>query len=205
MYRSIGFSETIPAVLHLSRWRNPARAFNSRGVATHVSEPNKSTPWNTATYNFPAVLLSSPSLPNIFTICPHFSLAHYRFRYTSVQSFSVDDIMRPKYSNDGTAVSGIPFANKTLCVRSYVSATTNLYCFLSVLFRHISEVGCAQFSASCGTNMSHWGHWVGVNYHPPGLLCCPKVVGIKSVPGGFSVRTLTSSNPTQGIATGKVW
>ena len=31
--------------------------------------------------------------------------------------------------------------------------------FLYDLCQHIAEVGCSQLSASCGTNMTRWGHW----------------------------------------------
>ena len=41
---------------------------------------------------------------------------------------------------------------------AYVSSTTNLLRFLSVLRWKIYEFGCAQLRASCGTNMPHWGH-----------------------------------------------
>ena len=102
-------SGTMTAIHQTNRLWNPASDFNSRGVATHVYDPNKSITWTTATYNFSAILLSENSLPNIFTIHPQFSCARCRFHSTSIQSVRVDDKICPNYLNDGTAASGVPY------------------------------------------------------------------------------------------------
>ena len=43
----------------------------------------------------------------------------------------------------------------------------------------------------------------GVDYPPPGLLCCPKGVGEKSALGGLSVRILSIGIPPQGTSIGQ--
>ena len=148
----------MPVIHQTARWWKPLRAFSIWGVTTHISDPNKITACTTAIYNLPSFLLSAPYLPNIFTISPHFPCARHIFCFTSGHSSLVDDIRRPNFFNEGTTASGIPCANKTLPIHSSVSATTNLCRFLSDLFQHISEFGCARLIASCGTNMSYWGH-----------------------------------------------
>ena len=49
------------------------------------------------------------------------------------------------------------------------------------------------------------GTKVVVDYPPPGLICCPKVVSEKSVPGGLSVRKLSLIIPPQGTSIGQGW
>ena len=141
-----------------ARWWNPARAFSRWGFTTYVSDPNKSTACTTATYNLTAVLLSAPSIPNILTIFLHFPCSPRRFCSTAGQLLSVDDRMRPNYLNKVTAFNSVPYSENNLPVCSSVFATTYFCHFLSNPRRHISEVRCARLSASCGTNMSHWGH-----------------------------------------------
>ena len=66
--------------------------------------------------------------------------------------------MRSKCLKEGTIFSGIPYANKTLPIRSFVSATTNVHCLLYEPLRHIAQFRYNRLSTSCGTIMSHWGH-----------------------------------------------
>ena len=143
----------MPSIHRTVWWWNPARALFSQGVTSHVSDPPKSTACITVTQNLPAVLLYAPSPPRIFTMCPHFYHACRRLCSTSGQSLSEDKTMRPKYFNEGSDISGVQYSNETPSNRSSVSATTNLRCFISNPLQHIAEVGCAQLSAYCGTNM----------------------------------------------------
>ena len=79
----------------------------------------------------------------IFVNCPNFPHALWRFRSTSGQSLSVDNNVRPKYRNEETSVSGVPYDEKTQPIYPSVSLTSNLLRLLSVPRRHIYEVGCA--------------------------------------------------------------
>ena len=139
------------------RWKI-MRDFYRQEFTTRVSNPNKINNWTTATNNFPSVLLFTPSLTTIFTINSKLSWSHWILRSTADQLLSVDNIMHPKYFNDGTSVSGFPYSNKKLRITYSVYAITNLRRILSVMHWHIAYVRCALLSASCGTNMLHWGH-----------------------------------------------
>ena len=76
-------------------------------------DPNRINSGTTATENLPAVLLSVPSLTKIFVICPNFYCALRRFRSTAGQSSSVDNDVSPKYWNEETTVSGVPYSKNT--------------------------------------------------------------------------------------------
>ena len=153
-------SRPMLTILRTARWWKPARVFSRLVAITHVSDPNNIAACTTTTYSFHTILLSALFIPNIFTIRPHFPCACHILWSTSGQLPSVYDIIYPKYLNDGTAVSSIPYTDKTLPIRSSVSAKINLCHLLSVQRQHISEVGYYRLSASCGTNISYWLHKV---------------------------------------------
>ena len=88
----------------------------------------------TFSYFLPPLPISSPTVPK-------FSHALRRFRSTSSQSLSKDYSICPRYLNKDTSISGVPYAETTLPIRSSVSSATNLRRLLSVLRRHIVEVG----------------------------------------------------------------
>ena len=148
----------MPAIRRAAWWWNSARVFPYQGVSTHVSDPKRSTACTTSTLKNPAVLLSPSPLPKIFFSCPHFPCSLRRFCYTAGQSSSVEEIVRPKYLNKETVVSGAPYAKKTRPIFSSVSSTRKIFHLISVLRQHISEFGCARLSDSCGIYMPHWGH-----------------------------------------------
>ena len=147
----------MPVICRAAWWQKPSRYFSNPEFRTHVSDSNRITACTTSTYNLPAIILSASSLNNIFYICPHYPRALQRFHSTAGQSSSVDDSPPPKYRNEETVVSDVPYAEKTRSICSSISSTTNLCRFLSVPHRHITEVGCVQLRASC-KKMSHWGH-----------------------------------------------
>ena len=81
----------------------------------------------------------------------HFTCAHHRFCSTTGHFSLEDNIVHPKYLNEGSVISGVPYYEKNPPICSSVSATTSLRRFLSnpVLY---------QLSASCRTKISHWGY-----------------------------------------------
>ena len=110
----------------------------------------------------------------------------------------MEDNVHPKYHKEETAISGVPYAEKTCLIYSSVSSTINPLRFLSAPRQHINEVGCARLRASYGTNMSHWG--------PPGLGLIPLLQDDYAIPmvsvgkvysGGVSVRKLSLGIPPQ--------
>ena len=128
------------------------------GVRTHVSYPNRITACTTATYNLPTFILSDPSLLNIFVSHPHFfdTFGGSVLPLANRRQWTTTFVPSTGMKRPPSAVSHT--SNKTRPICSSVSSTSNLLCFLSVPRQHITEVGCDQLGASCGTNIPHWGH-----------------------------------------------
>ena len=193
---------SMPAILRAARWWNPSRDLSNRGFNNHVLDPKRITACTTATYNLPALILSAPSLPKIFANLPHFPCAVWRFRSTAGQSLSVNSNVFLKYRNKDTVVISFPYSEKTHPICSSVSSTRNLSPFLFVPCQNIAEVGCDRLRASCGKTCPTGGIGGGVDSPPPGWLFCPEGVGNKSLPVGFSVRTLFLGIPPQVTSIG---
>ena len=143
----------MPAILQTAWWWKPARNFSRGGVATHVSDPKK-VPIAPLTYR---IYPLSSYLPLLSPISSPFSptfpdpiaysappLASHSWRMT--ECVPITSMKAPPSAAYHTPRRLPP-------IRSSVSATTNPCCFLSYPCKHISEVGCARLSASCGTNM----------------------------------------------------
>ena len=171
----------MPEIRRTTWWWKPLRAFSRQGFITHISEPNRSTACTTITKNITIVLLSAPSLPQIFTNPAHFPHARGMFCYTIVQSFLKDETFCPKHLDKRNSISSVSYADKTLPIQplliTFWTGPTHRWC-------RVRPIECLLWDK----HVTLGAPGVGINSPPPGLPCCPEVVGEKISPGGLSER-----------------
>ena len=109
---------------------NPQGPSSARG-SLPMSRIQTEAPLAPLPHNIPMIFLSAPFLPHSFTVHPHFHRALHRFCSTAGQSSLENNVVSPKYLNKGTTFSRVPYAKKTLPIRSSILATSSLYLFLS--------------------------------------------------------------------------
>ena len=193
----------MPSIRRSAWWWNPSRDFSNWGVRTHVLYPNSITACTTATYNLPSILLYASSLPKIFSSHPHLpapsggsvpTLANCcRWTTTFVPSIKKK---RPPSAVSHTPLRPAPYAPPSPQLPTSIASSPS--CASTSLKSCAPDIG-PPVEKTCHTG----GTGDGVDSPPPGWLCCPESVGEKSVPGGFSVRTLSIGIPPQGTSIGQ--
>ena len=115
----------------------------------------------------------------------------------------VENNVCPKYQNEETSVSGVPYSKKTRPICSSVSSTTNLGRY-SLSYPGTSlRLGAPNLGPHVEQTCHTGGTGGGVDFPPPGLLFCSEGIGDQIVPGGLSVSTLSLGIPPQVTSIGQ--
>ena len=103
---------------------------------------------------YPDTCVFSPSHPNILKILSHLFRDFRGFHTTTGQSWSKAVRISKSYLNDGTKVSGHPYAPKSRSVLAHISPAAILCHFRSASLAHWAVLGWSPFQATHGTKIS---------------------------------------------------